>query len=202
MDPKRVKYSPATFLNLEREYLSSIVRGKYAETIPITYRGQRFDAWGQLHQAFPAPSPVQMRVDELRVLRNNAKRAIHPTYVCGCEYCARFEADVPYFHSVMDDMLLQLSPKPTHLHTNMIPSSPVFAFTAMGNVLSIVHVYEDYAMLHDVTAEMPETPMFSLVKVRPSYFGEDEDVEKRLAKSLSLRRMKPTKLVFAKRLDF
>jgi hypothetical protein len=53
-------------------------------------------------------------------------------------------------------------------------------------VLSIVHVYKDYAMMHDVTAEMPETPMFSLVKVRPSYFDEDEDVEKRLAKSLSL----------------
>ena len=143
-----------------------------------------------------------MHVDELQVLQNNAKRAIHATYVCGCEYCARLEADIPYFHLVMDDMLLQLSPEPTHLHTNMITSSPVFAFTAMGNVLSIVHVYEDYAMLHDVTAEMPETPMFSLVKVRPSYFGEDEDVEKRLAKSLSLRRMTPTKLVFAKRLDF
>ena len=72
----------------------------------------------------------------------------------------------------------------------------------MGNVLSIVHVYEDYAMMHEVTAEMPEMPMFSLVKVRPIYFSEDEVVEKRLAKSLSLRRMTPTKLVFAKRLDF
>ena len=54
-------------------------------------------------------------------------------------------------------------------------------------------------MMHEVTAE---TPMFSLVKVRPIYFSEDEVVEKRLAKSLSLRRMTPTKLVFAKRLDF
>ena len=153
--------------------------------------------------AFPAPPSIQMRVDEVRVLRNNAQRAVHATYVCGCEYCvAKFEADVPYFHSVMDDMLLQLSPEPTRLNTNMIPSSLVFAFTAMGNVLSIVHVYEDYAMMHEVTAEMPETPMFSLVKVRPIYFGEDEVVEKRLAKSLSLRRMTPTKLVFAKRLDF
>ena len=144
-----------------------------------------------------------MRVDEVRVLRINAQRAVHATCVCGCEYCvAKFEADVPYFHSVMDDMLLQLSPEPTRLHTNMNPSSPVFAYTAMENVLSIVHVYEDYAMMHDVTAEMPESPMFSLVKIRPSYFGEDEDVEKRLAKSLSLRRMTPTKLVFAKRLDF
>ena len=116
MDPKRVKYSPATFLNLERQYLSSIVRGNYAETIPITYRGQRFDVWGQLHQAFPAPSSIQMRVDEVRVLRNNAQRAVHATYVCGCEYCvAKFEADVPYFHSVMDDMLLQLSPEPTRI---------------------------------------------------------------------------------------
>ena len=101
-------------------------------------------------------------------------------------------------------MLLQLSPEPTRLNTNMIPSSPVFALTTMGNVLSIniVLFYKDYAMKHNVTAEMPETPMFSLVKVRPSYFGEDEDVEKRLAKSLSLRRITPTKLVFAKRLDF
>ena len=57
-------------------------------------------------------------------------------------------------------MLLQLSPEPTRLNTNMIPSSLVFAFTAMGNVLSIVHVYEDYAMMHEVTAELPETPMF------------------------------------------
>jgi hypothetical protein len=73
-----------------------------------------------------------MRVDEVRVLRNNAQRAVHATYVCGCKYCvAKFEADIPYFHSVMDDMLLQLSPEPTRLNTNMIPSSPVFTFTAL-----------------------------------------------------------------------
>ena len=71
MDPKRVKYSPATFLNLERQYVSSIICGNYAETIPITDRGQRFDVWGQLHQAFPAPPFIQMRVDEVRVLQTN-----------------------------------------------------------------------------------------------------------------------------------
>ena len=116
-----------------------------------------------------------MRVDEVRVLRITAQRAVHATCVCGCEYCvAKFEADVPYFHSVMDDMLLQLSPEPTRLHTNINLSSPVFAYTAMEHVLSIVHVYEDYAMMHDVAAEMPESPMFSLVKIRPSYFGNSD----------------------------
>ena len=49
MDPKKVNYSPVTFLNLERQYLSSIVSGNYSETLPTTFRGQRLDAWGQLH---------------------------------------------------------------------------------------------------------------------------------------------------------
>ena len=91
--------------------------------------------------------------------------------------------------------------EPKHCDRYVHQSSPVFAYNAMGNVLSIVHVYEDYAMLHDVTLEMPESPMYSIVKVRPGCAGADEEDEKRLAKSLYLRRMTPTRLVFAKRLD-
>ena len=68
MDAKEVKYSPATFLKLERQYLSSIVSQKYAEAIPITYWGQRLDLWRQLQQAFPAPYSIQMPVDEARFL--------------------------------------------------------------------------------------------------------------------------------------
>ena len=202
MDPKRVKYSPATFLNLERQYLSSIISGNYSESVSVTYRGRQLDLWGEFQEAFPAPASVQMRVDESRILRKNAAMSSQAPYVCGCEYCmAKFESDVPYFHSIMDEMLLQNTPERKEGDKYVHQSSPVFAFNAMGNVLSIVHVYEDYAMLHDVTTEMPETPMFSIVKVRPGCAGAEEEDEKRLAKSLYLRRMTPTRLVFAKRLD-
>ena len=117
-------------------------------------------------EAFPAPASVQMRVDEARILRNNAAMSIHSPYICGCEYCmAKFDSDMPYFHSITDDMLLQNTPEPKRCDRYVHQSSPVFAYTAMGNILSIVNVYEEYAMLHDVTLEMPETLMFSTVKV-------------------------------------
>ena len=160
--------------------------------------------WGEFQKAFPAPASVQMRADESRILRNNAAMSMQAPYVCGCEYCmAKFESDVPYFHSIMDEILLQntLERKECDKYVHHF-FFPVFAFNAMGNVLSIVHVYEDYAMLHDVTLEMPETPTSLIVKVRPGCAGADEEDKKLLAKLFYLRRMTQTKLIFAKRLDF
>ena len=60
MNPKRTTYSPATFLTLERVYLSSLLQGAYGDVLPMTYRSQRLDSWGQLHQNFPAASWLQV----------------------------------------------------------------------------------------------------------------------------------------------
>ena len=74
MDPKRIKYSPATFLNLERQYLSSIMQGAYSAVLPATYRGQPMTLWNQFQSSFPEPSSLQMKVDENRILRSNASK--------------------------------------------------------------------------------------------------------------------------------
>ena len=107
MDPKRVKYSPATFLSLERQYLSSLVQGRYSDILPVSYRGQPLTLWGQFQSSFPAPSSVQMRVDEGRILRSRSMLNAPSVYICGCDLCeATTNREVTYFHSIMDEMLL------------------------------------------------------------------------------------------------
>ena len=48
----------------------------------------------------------------------------------------------------------------------------------MGNVERIVHIFEGNAMLHGVTIELPDNPMYSIVKVRPGFVGKNEDTTK------------------------
>ena len=50
MDPKRVKYSPATFKNMEKNYLDDLVSGRLAALVPDTYKGKKpMDKAQQIH---------------------------------------------------------------------------------------------------------------------------------------------------------
>ena len=197
MDPKRVKYSPATFLSLERQYLSSLVQGRYSDILPVSYRGQPLTLWGQFQSSFPASSSVQMRVDEGRILQSRSMLNAPSVYICGCDLCeATTNTEVTYFHSIMDDMLLMPTPEPRRFETNVSAFLPQSVYTTMATVERVVHVYEDYAMIHEVDVVMPQTPMYSIVRMRNADVEDDEYHKKRQNDYLALMKMTPTRLVF------
>ena len=197
MDPKRVKYSPATFLNLERQYLSSLVEGRYSVVLPVTYRGQPLTLWGQLQSSFPAPSSVQLRVDEGCILRSRSMLTAPSVYVCGCELCeASTDREVAYFHSVMDEMLLMPTPEPRRFENIVCPILPHSMYATMATVERVVHIYEDYAMIHEVDTVMPQTPIYSIVRMSNDDAKAVEYCKKRQIDYLALMKMTPTRLVF------
>ena len=197
MDPKRIKYSPATFLNLERQYLSSIMQGAYSAVLPATYRGQPMTLWNQFQSSFPAPSSLQMKVDENRILRSNASKIASSMYFCSCELCeARVDEEVTYFHSVMDEMMNMFSPEPIHVDIVDNPITTGAVYSAIARTERIVHIYADYAMLHEVDVEVPQTPKYSIVRMSDGIAEFSEYRKKRLANYVALMRMTPTRLVF------
>ena len=81
MDIKQTKYFPATFLNLERQYLSSLMQGKYSEVVPESYKGRTHTLWDQFQAAFPAPMPI----GDLVLTRKAEKYPINRSFICGCD---------------------------------------------------------------------------------------------------------------------
>ena len=108
MDFKRVKYSPANVLNMEQVYLSVLWHGQYMELVPDSYRGKPPSEWDKLHSQFPAPASMQLLSDGFQFCRKQAAVETTRPYVCGCSDCQdMLEKDIPYFHSIMDEMLLE-----------------------------------------------------------------------------------------------
>ena len=179
MHLKRVKYSPASFINLERQYLSSIMQGADSAVLPVTYRGQPFTLWNQFQESFPTPSFLQIKVDKNRVLRSNASKFASSVYVCGCELCeARVDDEVSYFHLVMDGMMLIISPVPRHVEAADNPNTTGAVYAAMARTEQIVHIYDDYATLHEIDMEVPQTPKYSIVRMSCDIGEFSEDRKK------------------------
>ena len=95
----------------------------------------------------------------------------------------------------MDEILLIPTPEPRRFENNVSPFLPHSVYATMATVERVVHVYEDYAMIHEVDTVMPQTPIYSIVRMR----NDAEDVEyrkKRQTDYLALMKMTPTRLVF------
>ena len=134
-----------------RRFNEQKCNGAYSAVLPVTYSGQPLTLWNQFQSSFSAPSFLQMKVDENRVLRSNASKFASSVYVCGCELCeARVDVEVSYFHSVMDEMMLMISPVPRHVEAADNPNTTGAVYAAMARTEQIVHIYDDYAMLHEV----------------------------------------------------
>jgi hypothetical protein len=69
-------------------------------------------------------------------------------------------------------------------------------YATIATVERVVHVYEDYAMIHEVDAVMPQTPIYSIVRMRNADAEDDEYHKKRQTEYLALMKMTPTRLVF------
>ena len=118
-------------------------------------------------------------------------------YVCGCELCeATTNREVAYFNSIMDEMLLMPTPEPRRFETNVLPIQPHSVYATMATVERVIHVYEDDAMIHDVDTVMPQTPIYSIVRMRNDDAEDVEYRKKRQTDYLALMKMTPTRLVF------
>jgi hypothetical protein len=95
------------------------------------------------------------------------------------------DADIPYLHSVMDDMASPSSitvPEPT-------------VQDAINSVIQVCHFYTTYAVCGNTDDEDPETPAFSQVRFRPNITDDADKERKKWACQVA---MTPTKLVFKK----
>ena len=57
----------------------------------------------------------------------------------------------------------------------ILPNS-LYATMTIATVesLRVVHIYKDYAMIHDVDTDLPQTPIYSIVKMSN---GNADDIE-------------------------
>ena len=134
-----------------------------------------------------------MRVDKSRSLQSSSVF----TAPCGCEQCeARTDREVTYFHSVMDDMLLMPTSEPRRFDNMVRPIPPVSLYTTMATVEQVVHIYEDYAMIHDVDHDVPQTPIYSIVRMSGDNSDDIEYCKKGQVDYPALMRMTTTRLVF------
>ena len=118
-------------------------------------------------------------------------------YFCGCELCnARVDEEVTYFHSVMDEMMNMFSPEPIHVDIVDNPITTGAVYSAIARTERIVHIYADYAMLHEVDVEVPQTPNYSIVRMSDAIAEFSDYRKKRLTNYVALMRMTPTRLVF------
>ena len=81
MDIKRTKYYPATFLNLERQYLSSLMQGHYSEVVPDSYKGRTHTLCDQFQAAFPTPMPIGDLVATMAFKRKAEKYLIKRSFI-------------------------------------------------------------------------------------------------------------------------
>ena len=66
----------------------------------------------------------------------------------------------------------------------------------MATVERVVHTYEDYAMIHDVDTDVPQTPIYSIVRMSDDNADDIEYRKKQQVDYLALMKMTPTRLVF------
>ena len=91
MDPKRVKYSPTIFKNMEKTYLDDLVPGRLAALVPDTYKGKKPSDWEALHQHFPAPSSVQLQAEQRAFERKMRTQIRLNRFTCACDDCKRLQ---------------------------------------------------------------------------------------------------------------
>ena len=66
----------------------------------------------------------------------------------------------------------------------------------MATVERVVHIYEDYAIIHDVETDVPQTPIYSNVRKSDDNPDDTEYRKKRHVDYLVLMKVAPTRLVF------
>ena len=153
--------------------------------------------WDEFQESFPAPSSLQMRVDENHVLRSNEAKTAPSVYVCGCELCeARTDTEITYYHSVMDEMLLMTTPEPRRFDRMVHPIPSVSLYATMATVERVVHIYEYYTRIHDVDTEVPQRPIYFIVRMSDDNADDIEYRKKQQVDYLALMKMTPTRLVF------
>ena len=198
MDPKRVKYSPATFKNMEKNYLDDLVSGRLAALVPDTYKGKKPTNWEELHRHFPAPSSVQLQADQRAFERKMRTQLRLNRFTCACDNCQEAtNTEISYFHSVMDDIDNQLTPIPVRypvVPTNMVVQYDMNA--AFGMVIHAVHVYDGYAIENGSADECPLTPRFTSIDMRKTNAECVEFERKEQEKWIHRMGMTPTRLVF------
>ena len=198
MDTKRMKYSPATFLNLERQYLSSLLQGKYSEVVPDSYKGRTHTLWDQFQAAFPAPMPIGDLMATMVFKRKAEQFPIKRCFSCGCDQCMeKLDADIPYFHSIMDDMSINGTPVNTRDYGASSPISvpEPSAQDAINSVIQVCHFYTTYAICGYTNDEDPETPAFTRIRFKAKISDDADEKRKKWARRMA---MTPTKLVFKK----
>ena len=69
----------------------------------------------RLHLAYPTPSLVQIMSEQFQYQRKLTAAACQRLFVCGCDLCQEMlQKEIPYFQSIMDDMLLAMPPPPRY----------------------------------------------------------------------------------------
>ena len=100
-----------------------------------------------------------------------------------------------YFHSVIGEMIVMFSSEPMHIGAVDNPITTGVVYSAIASTAQIVHIYADYAMLHEVDVEVPQTPKSSIIRMSGGITEFSEYRKKRQVNCIALMRMTPTRLV-------
>ena len=98
----------------------------------------------------------------------------------------------------MDEMMIMFSPEPMHVDAVDNPITTGVVYSAIARTEQIVHIYADYAMLHEVDVEVPQTPKYCscIVRMSGGITEFSEYRKKRQVNYIALMSMTPTRLVF------
>ena len=95
-----------------------------------------------------------------------------------------FFADIPYFHSIMDDMSINGTRVNTRDYGASSPISVLdpSAQDAINSVIQVCHFYTTYAICGYTNDEDPETPAFTRIRFKAKISDDADEKRKKWAR--------------------